>query len=207
MLPLKRQSLWYVLTCDYRLDTVNVLPPNIEFLDAVETAEKLVPLLREQGADLIVALTHQREPNDIRLAKETSPGLIDIILGGHDHFYSHDVVSGTHLLRSGTDFCQLSYLEGWRDDSGGWDFTITRRDVVRAIPENPEAKRLVKQLEGSLQAKLEKPVGYTAVPLDARFSTVRRAESNIGNFVCDVMRHYYEGDACMIASGTIRGDQ
>lgn len=192
-----------------RLDTVNVLPPNIEFLDVVETAEKLVPQLREQGADMVVAITHQREPNDNRLAKETTPGLIDIILGGHDHFYSHDVINKTHVLRSGTDFCQLSYLEAWRKDNAedGWDFTIIRRDIVRSIPEQEEAKGLVKELGDSMRSKLEKPIGYTAVPLDARFSTVRQAESNYGNFVTDVMRDYYNGDCCMIASGTVRGDQ
>ncbi|KAI5288186.1 hypothetical protein KEM54_005414 [Ascosphaera aggregata] len=189
------------------LDTVNVLPPNIEFFDVVETAEKLAPQLREQGADMIVALTHQREPNDNRLAKETTPGLIDIILGGHDHFYSHEIFNKTHVLRSGTDFCQLSYIEAWRKDESGWDFTIIRRDIVRSTPEQETAKALVKELGDSMRAKLEKPIGYTAVPLDARFSTVRQVESNYGNFVADVMRDYYNGDCCMIASGTIRGDQ
>ncbi|KAI5296078.1 hypothetical protein KEM52_005773 [Ascosphaera acerosa] len=190
------------------LETVNILPPNIEFLDVVETAESLAPQLREQGADIVVAVTHQREPNDKRLAEETTPGLIDIILGGHDHFYSHAVINRTHVLRSGTDFCQLSYIEAWRKQAGdGWDFRVIRRDVVRAIPEQPAAKALVDELGKSMQAKLEKPIGYTAVPLDARFSTVRQVESNYGNFVTDVMRDYYDGDCCIIASGTIRGDQ
>jgi hypothetical protein len=50
-------------------------------------------------------------------------------------------------------------------------------------------------------------VGYTAAPLDARFVTVRTKESNIGNFVCDLMRYYYDADCCIMAAGTIRGDQ
>ena len=49
--------------------------------------------------------------------------------------------------------------------------------------------------------------GYTAAPLDARFVTVRTKESNIGNFVCDLMRYYYDADCCIMAAGTIRGDQ
>ena len=43
--------------------------------------------------------------------------------------------------------------------------------------------------------------------MDARFVTVRTKESNIGNFVCDLMRYYYDGDCCIMAAGTIRGDQ
>jgi 5'-nucleotidase len=38
-----------------------------------------------QGCDIIVALTHMRFPNDIRLAENTKG--IDLILGGHDHVY------------------------------------------------------------------------------------------------------------------------
>lgn len=44
-----------------------------------------------QGADLIIALTHMRWPND-RLLAERVPGL-DIILAGHDHDYGLEIVS------------------------------------------------------------------------------------------------------------------
>lgn len=36
-----------------------------------------------QGCKIVIALTHMRTPNDIRLAKEVDE--IDLILGGHDH--------------------------------------------------------------------------------------------------------------------------
>lgn len=62
-------------------------------------AKELVPKLRAQGAEIIVSLNHmvplhsvillrQREPNDVRLVKSVSEGLIDIVLGGHDHYVS-----------------------------------------------------------------------------------------------------------------------
>ncbi|EEH16725.1 hypothetical protein PABG_06812 [Paracoccidioides brasiliensis Pb03] len=189
------------------LDTVNVLPP-VVYKSATATANEVVPVLREQGAELIVAVTHQREPNDNKLAQNTPPGLIDIVLGGHDHFYEHSVINSTHVLRSGTDFKQLSYIEAWRKtDGSGWDYSITRRDVVRTIPEDPATVELVAKLTSALKSKLQKPIGYTANPLDARFTTVRRNESNIGNFVCDLMRCHHSADCSIMASGTIRGDQ
>ena len=167
-----------------------------------------MPQLRAQGAELIVAVTHQREPNDNKLADKVPTGLIDIILGGHDHYYAHSVRNGVHILRSGTDFKQLSYIEAWRKKDGpGWDFNITRRDVLRAIPKHPDTVKLVDKMTAHLRKKLQKPIGYTATPLDARFTTVRRAESNIGNFVCDLMRFYYDADCALMAAGTIRGDQ
>ena len=166
------------------------------------------PKLREQGADIVVAITHAREPNDNKLAEQTPPGMLDLILGGHDHFYAHNIINGTHCLRSGTDFKQLSYIKAWRkQDKSGWDFEIIRRDIVRSLPENLDAAALVDKISSGLRARLEKPVGYTAVALDARFTTVRLKESNIGNFVADLMRLYYGADCTIIASGTIRGDQ
>jgi 2',3'-cyclic-nucleotide 2'-phosphodiesterase (5'-nucleotidase family) len=148
-----------------------------------------------------------REPNDIKLAEKTPAGLIDLILGGHDHYYSCQKINSTIVLRSGTDFKQLSYIEAWKAQNGGWDFSITRRDIIRSIPEDKATLQLVEKLTSSLKAKLEKPIGYTAAPLDGRFTTVRTRESNLGNFVCDLMRFYYRTDCALMAAGTIRGDQ
>lgn len=168
------------------LDTINSLPPNLIYKSASATAKELVPALRAQGAELIVAVTHQREPNDNKLAEKTPDGLIDIILGGHDHFYNHSLINGTHVLRSGSDFKQLSYIEARRQagDSKKWDFRIVRRDTMSSIPEDTATLKLTEKLTTSLKAKLGKPLGYTASPLDARFTTVRLKESNMGNFIC-----------------------
>lgn len=197
------------------LATINSLPPDLIYKSATATAKELVPQLRAQGAEMIVCLSHMREPNDNKLAEQTD-GLIDIILGGHDHYYSHSLVRGTHVLRSGTDFKQLSYVEARRRpqqkddvDTGPprWDFDIWRRDVTSEVAEDEKTAELVDSLTSKLAKSLARPIGWTAMPLDARFSTVRTRESNLGNFVCDVMRRYHNADCTIMASGTIRGDQ
>jgi 5'-nucleotidase len=190
------------------LDTINSLPPDIIYKSASATAKELIPGLKEQGAEIIVCVSHQREPNDNKLAEKTGGDLIDIILGGHDHYYSYSHINGTHVLRSGTDFKQLSHVEAWRKPEGkGWDFKIIRRDIVSSIAEDPTAMALVDEQTQEIRKRLDKPIGYTAAPLDARFTTVRTKESNMGNFVCDLMRYYYSADCCIMAAGTIRGDQ
>ncbi|KAK3937011.1 Metallo-dependent phosphatase-like protein [Diplogelasinospora grovesii] len=190
------------------LETINALPPNIIYRSASEVAKELAPQLRAEGADIVIALTHMREPNDNKLAEKTG-GEIDVILGGHDHFYAHSLINGTHVLRSGSDFKQLSYLEARRsaERPGKWDVDIWRRDTVRAIPEDQGTVALVDKLTAKLKKSLEKPVGWTAAPLDARFTTVRSRESNLGNFVCDIMRHHYAAECAIMAAGTMRGDQ
>jgi 5'-nucleotidase len=191
------------------LATINTLPPDLIYKSASATAKELVPGLREQGAEIIIAVTHQREPNDNKLAEKTPEGLIDIILGGHDHFYNHSLINGTHVLRSGSDFKQLSYIEVRRRRTGqkGWDFNIVKQDITSAISQDQDTVDLTETLTAKLKAKLGRPLGYTAAPLDARFTTVRLKESNYGNFICDLMRSHYSGDCCIMASGTIRGDQ
>lgn len=201
------------------LETINALPPNLIYRSASAVARELIPKLREEeGCEVIVALTHMREPNDNKLAEqvgnEDGKG-IDLILGGHDHYYSHSFIRGTHVLRSGSDFKQLSYIELRRrqhmqsSGEGGrkWDVDVWRRDVVSSIPQDGETLDLVENLTARLKKSLEKPIGYTAAPLDARFTTVRVAESNMGNFVCDIMRLHYGAECTLMASGTIRGDQ
>ena len=188
------------------LETINSLPPNLIYKSASETAKELVPKMREEGAEIIICLSHQREPNDNKLAENTG-GIIDIILGGHDHFYAHSLIKGTHVLRSGTDFKQLSYIEARRANSGKWHIDIWRRDIVSSIAEDKDTLKLTEKLTSKLKHSLGKPIGWTATPLDARFRTVRLQESNVGNFVCDIMRHFHNADCTIMASGTIRGDQ
>ncbi|KAF8421489.1 Metallo-dependent phosphatase-like protein [Tirmania nivea] len=193
------------------LDTINTLPPNLQYTDAVEKAKELVPQLRAGGAEIIVVVSHQREPNDVRLAQETPRGLIDIILGGHDHHYAHQIINDCHVIRSGCDFKQFSYIEARKKTNvgsiPGWHFDIIRREVTTEIPEDPETVQIVGKLSAALQAKMGQPIGFTSVPLDARFTTVRAKESNIGNFICDLMRYYYSADCAIMSGGTIRGDQ
>ena len=42
------------------------------------------------GCHAVIALTHMRTPNDVRLAEEVDE--IDLILGGHDHVYEKKMV-------------------------------------------------------------------------------------------------------------------
>ena len=53
--------------------------------------ELAAQLRRDEGVDVVVALTHFREPNDARLAAEAGD-VIDPVLGGHDHHYAANKV-------------------------------------------------------------------------------------------------------------------
>jgi 2',3'-cyclic-nucleotide 2'-phosphodiesterase (5'-nucleotidase family) len=44
------------------LDTINSLPPGLVYTSASAVAKKQVPMLREKGADMVIAVSHMREP-------------------------------------------------------------------------------------------------------------------------------------------------
>ena len=55
---------------------------DVAFEDFVACGRRLAQQLRsERGCDVVVALTHMRQPNDLRLARECRD-CIDLVLGG-----------------------------------------------------------------------------------------------------------------------------
>ena len=86
-------------------------PGQVVYEDFVVAGTRLAAQLRAKGADIVVALTHMRQPNDVRLAASV-PG-IDLILGGHDHEYfelEHVQPYGVPYVKSGTDFREYTEL-------------------------------------------------------------------------------------------------
>lgn len=115
----------YMVQCKYR--------------DMVMVAKTYSSILRsEHGCEMVIALTHSRLPNDLKLALATGcvrsserpqdqeGDHLDLILGGHDHFYysgkGFDSFTGAEfelqpgsetdtnamILKSGTDFKDMS---------------------------------------------------------------------------------------------------
>ncbi|ORZ07202.1 Metallo-dependent phosphatase-like protein [Absidia repens] len=72
------------------IQTIPSFPSDLLYHDFCQVAQELSTMLRDpQGpykVDLVLALTHMRVPNDVTLAT-TCLDAVDLILGGHDHFY------------------------------------------------------------------------------------------------------------------------
>jgi 5'-nucleotidase len=51
-----------------------------------------------------------RVPNDHKLVHNLPTGLIDIVLGGHDHIWHYEKLSESFYLKSGTNFKNLSLI-------------------------------------------------------------------------------------------------
>jgi 5'-nucleotidase len=201
---------------------------DIEYTDFVTAGRTLATKLRSEGADIIVAMTHMREPNDYRLAKEIGD-VIDVVLGGHDHHYAVGPVEphGIYLLKSGTDFRDLTVLDcsycssaysvgsdNLSSENKQEHFVVdsaTRKQVTRDMPENKELAALLLPFQAEVSGNMLKIIGGTSVPLDCSFKSIRTQETAISNFVADCVLHSMETaaktDMCLINAGTLRADK
>ncbi|KAF5300545.1 hypothetical protein FQR65_LT09166 [Abscondita terminalis] len=185
------------------LPTIN--PEEVTYLDFVEAGQKLSAQLKQEGCDYIIALTHMRTPNDIKLAEECND--IDLILGGHDHVYEVQIVNGKHVIKSGTDFRQFSKITVSFVNNGSPDVAVEEINVTSAYQEDLKLKEKLEKFTSLIEGKMDEVLGCFSVPLDGRFTSIRTAESNLGNWVCDIVLAATGADLVILNSGTFRSDQ
>eukprot|EP00128_Syssomonas_multiformis_P011845 Colp12_sorted_trinity150504_noHs@10225 len=197
-------GLMGLVEIEWLVTLATIAPEELEFTDFVECANKLSKELRAQGCEMIIALTHMRQPNDERLCEEAED--IDLVLGGHDHHYETKKVNGRWLFKSGTDFRDLTHVKV--DFVGGKPVVRepTHYEITKDIVEDPIVKEVVDKYEAEFKAKMEQVVGNTEVALDGKFAHIRTRETNLGNFIVDIMVDATGADFGMLNSGTYRSD-
>ncbi|KAJ8926041.1 hypothetical protein NQ315_009896 [Exocentrus adspersus] len=190
------------------LDTLSTInPEETTFLNFVEAGQKLAAQLKQEGCDYVIALTHMRTPNDVKLAENCDD--IDLILGGHDHVYEIRQVNGKYIIKSGTDFRQFSKITVNFDKTGADvpEVVIEEINVTSHIQEDPKLKEKLEKYTSMIEGKMDEVLGCFSVPLDGRFTSIRTSESNLGNWVCDVILAATGADLVILNSGTFRSDQ
>ena len=193
-------------------DTVELASPgpDVIFRDPVAAAADAVMWLREQGADVIVALTHQDIADDMRVAGIEG---VDFILGGHDHEPMSILLGDTLIFKSGAqaEYVGVVDVEATVEQTDRGPETVVERkwSVVptREYAPDPEMQALVDHYAGQLDEELNVPVGTAGVELDTRRLSVRTVETNFGNLVADATREATGADLAITNGGGIRGDR
>jgi 5'-nucleotidase/UDP-sugar diphosphatase len=185
---------------------------DVKFLPVLDTARAAVKELRDQGADVVVALTHLTLAQDRELAREVKG--VDVILGGHDHDPMTVYEGGVFIFKVGADAQYLGaakiQIEKTQTQQGPRVRVWPRewRVVSTAgVAPDPTIAAIVKQYEDKLDENLKVAVGTTAVDLDSRRATVRLKESVIGNLIADAIRESTKADVAITNGGGIRGDR
>lgn len=190
------------------LDTLPTIDQKeVTFLDYVKAGNQLAEELRREGCDFIIALTHMRTPNDVELAKQCPS--IDLILGGHDHVFEVQTVNSIKIIKSGSDFRQFSkiFIDSQRDANNKIKVDVEQVNVTAEYEEDPVLKAELSQYSSKIEESMGLVLGNFCVELDGRFSLIRTSETNLGNWVCDVILSATGVDAVLLNSGTFRSDQ
>jgi 2',3'-cyclic-nucleotide 2'-phosphodiesterase (5'-nucleotidase family) len=169
-------------------------------------AHKVIQTLSDEGADLIVGITHQTMAADRELLGR-EPRL-DLILGGHEHEAQDSVVSGRHVLKADANARTAQFATLW----GGKDKWRQATGLVRidaALPPDTAVDRVVQAWGDSVKRKLGpvREIGTTGSPIDPGKSISRRRESFLGDLVTDAMRAGTGADIALLNAGTLRLDE
>ena len=191
------------------LDTLSTMDADdIAFEKPVDYVNRRIPeLSREYGPfDAIVALTHMRMNMDYAVAEN---GGVDIILGGHDHHYEDAVVNDIRVLNSATDFKAYTIVDvvGRKGDSGAMETVARRVDITSEDAPDDELAEIIKGFDELVNEGMDAVIGQTKVRLDARSVAVRTGETNMANFLAEVVARATSADVAIVQSGSIRADR
>ena len=186
-------------------------PGELKYEDFIEAATQAAAQLRSEGAELVLALTHNRLQNDRKLAA-ANPG-VDFFLGGHDHFYKRD--REHRLVKGGQEFRWLSHVTFDVCAGGAAPVVIVDRyDVDEEIAEDAAMKEVVDKYISVRDRKYKHVLVGAGVDLHAEESFVRYKEGALTGWVCDALTEDYsaqEGlqsaDPCLLQGFNFKSDR
>lgn len=174
----------------------------LKFLASAETVEKSLKELKNQ-ADVIIVLSHIGHAADRALAERVNG--IDVIVGGHSH---------TKILKP-VRIGDTLIVQAWEHGKalGVLDLTVRdgrivgydgRLEEVKPQPgkEDRVVLALLERYRQRVDTVLNARIGEAKIELDGE--NVRKRETNLGNFIADIMRRASKADAALINGGTIR---
>ena len=203
-------------------DAVAVSPMTapLTFADPLETARATVAKLREEGAVVVILLSHmgisQQDDNswrgeDVELLEQV-PG-IDVVIGGHSHTALPQpiLVDGTWpVVQAGSEIQYLGELRM----SIGEDGKVRVRDyrllpVDDRTPGDPDITAQVEGFKAQVEAHVLAPRGYRFdQPLAKVDQRLGRdfSEQTLANLVTDALRSSVGADLAFTGNGTLRDD-
>lgn len=185
-------------------------PGDLVLLPTVETGIAEAGKLREQGADLVVAVAHASRSKDRALFDSRAA---DIILSADDHDLNIFFDGKTLLAESKEqgEFVTAIDLAIDVEERDGrrtvkWWPNFRLIDTATVEPSAVAAAK-TKEFEAQLAKELDVAIGTTETPLDSRRPTVRGGEAAIGNLIADAMRAAVDADVAIANGGGIRGNK
>lgn len=177
-----------------------------------KTAEQQVQALKDEGAEIIVALTHLAFSEDMSLSDVDG---INLVLGGHEHDAYAYVNSGKRLLvlKVGWDAQYLGVVKlAVQRGKNGVSVKAPSWKVlpVQDLKPVPSVQKIVNKYEQQ-QDQFNVKIGTTATPFNTILALVGGVENPLGDVITDAMRTRItakdgtKADAALIHGFNFRG--
>ena len=190
-------------------------PANTEgltFANSVETAQNEVNNLRNQGAQIIICLSHLGEDKE---SKETSTMIaenvegIDLIIDGHSHteLQNGRYVGNTLIAQAkahGYFIGDVTLLLDKDNKIVSKSASLKPYARMKHLYANKETLAQIEAVSNEYKKVLDQNVGQTSVDLEGARNMVRTRETNLGNYITDAMIKATSADVAITNGGGIR---
>lgn len=190
-------------------------PANTEgltFVNSVETAQSEVANLKNQGAEVIVCLSHLGEDKESTetstLIAENVEG-IDVIIDGHSHteLQNGRYVGNTLIAQAkahGYFIGDVTLLLDKDNQIVAKNASLKPYERMKHLYPNKETLAKIEAVSNENKKVLDQNVGETSVELVGSREMVRTRETNLGDYVTDAMIKATGADVAITNGGGIR---
>lgn len=183
-------------TPTYFIDDNGNLLYNFHQTDTYECVQEAVNDAREEGAEIIIVLSHLGDDPEVAYSRGLIAAThgIDVVLDGHAHHVLNERLvndrgDSVTLTSTGTKFAYIGRLTIDTDNR----ITTELLPISDCHRVNQAVQDTVLAIQQELEARVNAPVGTTAFALADRDNQdnrlVRKQETNLGDFMADVARY------------------
>jgi 5'-nucleotidase/UDP-sugar diphosphatase len=174
-------------------------------LDPLTTAGRYLPMLKQAGATVVVAVTHLTFADDRALVEQYPD--IDLVIGGHEHNVITSTERRSLISKAGSDAKFVARIDVSQRPAGTIERFYELLPITSALADDPKTSAAIASYESRLSSALDLLTGTTRAPLDGVSLRLRASETNLGNLVADAIRADAKADIAITNAGSIRGDR
>jgi 2',3'-cyclic-nucleotide 2'-phosphodiesterase (5'-nucleotidase family) len=170
--------------------------------DAATTAQKQIDALKGQ-CDFVVLLTHEGVEDDSTLATKIHGA--QVIVGGHSHtrLDKPGRVNGVIIVQAGSHLKNLGILQLKIAAD-----TVTSYDgkLIELVRPDKKITSPAALMADSLEVRIQAEYGQVIGEIGETWAKGYFDPSNVGNWICDLLKNRYKTDVAFVKGGGIRAD-
>ncbi len=182
-------------------------PSNVEKVDVIDSLETVRRHFNEAiNKGPVILLSHSRYRTDAKIA-ERLPELTAII-GGHDQVLINPArnpggVPVFQAYEKGRYLGRIDVSAGGKSRKGAI-IQSGYIPITPSLPSDPKVENILRGYSSRLDATFKEVLGEALVFMDGERGRIRYEETNLGNYVTDIMREHTGADVALLNAGSLR---